>query len=202
MGKLTNLNPPALIADADIPAAIARDSEVTAAVAAHVAAVDPHPTYLTQAEGDGRYRQTTVALTDTDIPAAIARDAEIAVAAAAHVGASDPHPIYLTEVEADANYPKFKRSIVTGNCPTEANGTSFINHGLTDSRIRAFSAMATIYPGTISESRCLPGGLSYSTANRNYSVDIGNGQIRVRLGTAAQSSGIFGAPITIVIDHV
>jgi hypothetical protein len=38
------------IDDADIPAAIARDSEITAALAAHTAASDPHPTYTTAAE--------------------------------------------------------------------------------------------------------------------------------------------------------
>ena len=57
MGKLTNLNPPAPIADADIPSAIARDAEVTAAINAHVGAADPHIEYLLQSEGDARYRQ-------------------------------------------------------------------------------------------------------------------------------------------------
>jgi len=38
------------VADARIAATIARDSEVTAAIAAHEAAVDPHPTYTTAAE--------------------------------------------------------------------------------------------------------------------------------------------------------
>ncbi len=55
MGELTNLNSPKAIADADIPAEIARDSETAAAVAAHAAAIDPHPIYLTQAEGDASY---------------------------------------------------------------------------------------------------------------------------------------------------
>jgi hypothetical protein len=44
------------LADGDIPASIARDAEVTAAIATHAAAGDPHPTYLTQAEGDAAYR--------------------------------------------------------------------------------------------------------------------------------------------------
>jgi hypothetical protein len=43
------------IADTDIPATITRDTEVAAAVSAHVAAADPHPGYLTQTEGDVRY---------------------------------------------------------------------------------------------------------------------------------------------------
>lgn len=46
------------IADGDIPATIARDSEVatvSAALSAHEAAGDPHPQYLTQTEGDAQY---------------------------------------------------------------------------------------------------------------------------------------------------
>jgi len=42
MGKLTNLNPPATIADADIPGSITRDAEVTAALTAHIQGADPH----------------------------------------------------------------------------------------------------------------------------------------------------------------
>lgn len=202
MGELVNLNPPKAIADADIPSGIARDPEVTAAINAHLAAADPHAQYLLQAEGDARYRQRATPLADADIPAAIARNAGVAAAVNAHTAAADPHPQYLTLAEGDANYPKFKRSIFTGVCPSSANGTTFINHGLTDSKIIAFSAFSTVYPGTASETKFLHGGLSYATANTNYSVDIGNGQIRVRLGTAAQSSGIFGASITIVVDHV
>lgn len=41
--------------DADIPAAIARDAEVAAAVSTHEAASDPHSVYLTPTEGDARY---------------------------------------------------------------------------------------------------------------------------------------------------
>jgi hypothetical protein len=52
-----------ILTDADIPGAITRDAETTAAVAAHAAATDPHPVYLTQAEGDGRYRQSAGAQT-------------------------------------------------------------------------------------------------------------------------------------------
>lgn len=72
------------IGDADIPATLARDTEVaagdaavtaafqaadtivasnaSAALAAHVAAADPHPVYLTQTEGDARYAQLSTVL--------------------------------------------------------------------------------------------------------------------------------------------
>lgn len=55
MGKLTNLNPPGPIADADIPDSLARDTEYQLADAAHIAATDPHLQYPTQARGDARY---------------------------------------------------------------------------------------------------------------------------------------------------
>ena len=55
MGKLTNLNPITPIADADLPASIARDSEIAEINAAHLMATDPHIQYATQARGDARY---------------------------------------------------------------------------------------------------------------------------------------------------
>jgi len=55
MGKLTNLNPSAPIADFDIPASITRDTEMSAAITAHLNAADPHLQYATQARGDARY---------------------------------------------------------------------------------------------------------------------------------------------------
>jgi hypothetical protein len=45
MGKLTNLNPPAAIADSDIPGSITRDTEVTAVMNAHTSATHPHIQY-------------------------------------------------------------------------------------------------------------------------------------------------------------
>jgi len=46
MGELINLNKPAPIADADLPATIARDAEYIAADAAHIAETNPHSQYL------------------------------------------------------------------------------------------------------------------------------------------------------------
>jgi hypothetical protein len=45
MGKLTNLNPPAPIADGDLPPSIARDAEFQAADEGHANAQHPHPQY-------------------------------------------------------------------------------------------------------------------------------------------------------------
>jgi hypothetical protein len=118
MGKLTNLNPFIPIADSDIPAAIARDSEVTAAVNAHLAATDPHPQYLQQSEGDARYRQTTVALSDADIPTTIARDSEVTAAVNAHLAATDPHTQYATQARGDARYFRGRSQLHTLDPPS------------------------------------------------------------------------------------
>ena len=59
--------------EADIPAEIARASDVTtdiaAAVTDHEAAANPHPTYLTQAEGDALYEPTASILAVTTVGA-------------------------------------------------------------------------------------------------------------------------------------
>jgi hypothetical protein len=55
MGRLTNLNPPAPITDADLPGSITRDTELITTIDAHLAAIDPHPQYATQARADARY---------------------------------------------------------------------------------------------------------------------------------------------------
>jgi hypothetical protein len=65
MGRLTNLNPPAPISDADLPASIARDAEYKAGDEAHLNASHPHPQYLLPAQGDARYRQSSLTQTFT-----------------------------------------------------------------------------------------------------------------------------------------
>ncbi|NBW64023.1 MAG: hypothetical protein EBR33_13175, partial [Synechococcaceae bacterium WB4_1_0192] len=59
-----------------------------AAVAAHTAAADPHPGYLTAAEGNAAY----------------AASGAPAAAVAAHEAAADPHPGYLTAAEGAASF--------------------------------------------------------------------------------------------------
>jgi hypothetical protein len=90
--------------DANKPVSTAQAAAIADAVSAHVAAADPHPGYLTQAEGDSRYRQSATALSDSDIPAGIARDSEVAAAIGAHEAAADPHPGYLTPAEGNTAY--------------------------------------------------------------------------------------------------
>jgi hypothetical protein len=81
------------LSDSDIPAGIARDSEVAAAIGAHEAAADPHPGYLTPAEGNTAY--------------------EAAGAVAAHVAAADPHTQYVQPGDS----PSFAGLTVTGTAP-------------------------------------------------------------------------------------
>ena len=71
-GGYASLDSNGTVPDAQIPAGIARDSEVTAAVAAHVALGDPHTQYAT----------------DADL--------------AAHVAAGNPHPVYATDSDVSA----------------------------------------------------------------------------------------------------
>jgi hypothetical protein len=76
MGELINLNPASPITDAELPSTITRDNEFIAADAAHVAATDPHPTYLTQTRGDARYlRELTMTFT-IDLPSMPANQLE------------------------------------------------------------------------------------------------------------------------------
>lgn len=62
--------------------------DVASAVANHAAAVNPHPTYLTAAEGDAAYE-------------ALGTAASVMIA---HVGDSDPHVGYLLEAAAPLIY--------------------------------------------------------------------------------------------------
>jgi hypothetical protein len=105
--------------DAQIPATIARDSEVTAAIAAHEGAANPHPTYLTQAEADALYEPegsyaaashahagediTSGTIAEARIHSSIARDTEVATAVSDHAALADPHTGYVLESLFDAN---------------------------------------------------------------------------------------------------
>ncbi len=61
-----------------------------AAVAAHTALADPHPQYLTPAEGNAAYDASGAATS----------------AVSTHVADSDPHPQYTTQSEGDARYER------------------------------------------------------------------------------------------------
>lgn len=81
---------------------------------AHEAASDPHPGYLTPAEGDAAYEAVGTSAT----------------AIAAHEAASNPHPGYLTPVEGDAAYePKnanIQAHVASAHAPADAQKNSDI----------------------------------------------------------------------------
>ena len=79
---VATLDSSGFVPDGQLAPGIARDTEITAAINAHLAAGDPHPQYLTPTEGNAAY--------------------EPIGAVAAHVAAADPHTQYQREVEKDA----------------------------------------------------------------------------------------------------
>ena len=79
-----------------LPAAVATEAEVTSAIAAHAAASDPHPVYMTQPEGDARYRplgqipasDLTGVVSLGNLPGTLATESEVTTAIAAITPAS------------------------------------------------------------------------------------------------------------------
>ena len=94
------------LVDADIPASIARDTEVTTAVSDHVALADPHTQYQKESEKGSANGYASLdgsgTVPDAQIPATIARDTEITTAITNHEAAADPHTGYQKESEKDA----------------------------------------------------------------------------------------------------
>jgi hypothetical protein len=88
---LATLDAGSKIPDAQIPASIARDSELPD-LAAHVAAADPHP----------GYRLESVAIATGDLAFDPATQAELD----AHAAAADPHPGYVLDADLNLYLPK------------------------------------------------------------------------------------------------
>lgn len=102
---------------------LATSQTVINAVAAHEAKPDPHPQYLTEPDGDGRYIKLeergaaggVAPLVNNlvpveNLPPAIATDAELAASLAAHVSPeSHPHTQYLRATDGDARYVRLSR---------------------------------------------------------------------------------------------
>lgn len=94
------------IAEPRIDQLIARDSEVSAAINAHVAAADPHTQYLNQSRADVRYRLASATIPESAIDQLIARDSEVTAAINSHLATADPHTTYLDATRGDARYSR------------------------------------------------------------------------------------------------
>lgn len=194
MGILIDLN--SQIPDSRIPSGIARDTETTAAINAHTTAADPHPIYLTQTEGDARYRQSAVALVDGDIPAGIARDTETTVAINAHAAAADPHPIYLTQAEGDSRYSLVKIFAVDSIRTASTEGQSIvINHGLQVSKILGFQAIVEPFAGT-----WVPPNWS-RTPGAQFVVNLDSNSVYIT-NVSGNSFNILNKPVRIIVHHI
>lgn len=85
----TPFRPATGIAESNVQDALeAVYAAIASQIAAHEAEADPHPVYLTEAEGDAAYDAIGTA----------------AGLIAAHEAAANPHPTYLTQAEADLLY--------------------------------------------------------------------------------------------------
>lgn len=82
---------------------MARRDEITAEVATHEAAADPHPQYQKESEKGAANGYASLdaggTVPDSQIPAGIARDSEVTAAVATHEAAADPHTQYQKESE-------------------------------------------------------------------------------------------------------
>jgi hypothetical protein len=72
MGRNLDFNPDKVLTLEDLPSGAATDAEFIAADAAHLAAIDPHLQYATQARGDERYFRGRTQAYTLDPPAVAA----------------------------------------------------------------------------------------------------------------------------------
>jgi hypothetical protein len=176
------------IAPADIGASASGHThsgvyEPAGAVATHEAASDPHPGYLTQAEGDARYpalSHTHSIANVTGLQTALDGKEETGVAATlvgAHEAASNPHPGYLTQTEGDALYSVLAHThaasgitsgtLAIARIPTGTSGTTVAlgnDSRFTDARTPTshVHAAADVSSGTLAFAR-IPTGTTSTT---------------------------------------
>jgi hypothetical protein len=87
--------------DVFAPTVHAHPAEIAAAIDIHEGLADPHPGYITTAEGDAAYAPLGHLHGGVYEPAG---------SVAAHAALSDPHTQYLTQAEADGLYPPLSHS--------------------------------------------------------------------------------------------
>lgn len=179
-------------------------------VATHEQKTDPHPQYLTQQEGDARFRQLSTAITDAELPSTIARNSGVTAAINGHLNATDPHPLYLTQVEADARYQLKGGQLAVANLnlnvPSTANGVTSLDMANTFAalgygtnfdygKIKKISAIGSL--GTSNVIRVPDGGIGLP--GYYYGLCITNRSITVR--TTNDSGSVLNMPIIIRVEY-
>lgn len=159
------------IADADIPANIARDTEVAAAVSAHEAAVDPHPQYTTAAE----------------------TAAAVSAGISAHVALTDPHTQYTnsTELAAAITALNLASGTYTPTLTNVANidaSTAYVCQYMRVGSVVTVSGKVDIDPTTIGVSTQL--GISLPIAS-SFTASEQLGGTAMNPGVAADAAAIF-----------
>jgi hypothetical protein len=156
-----------------------------AAVATHEAAGDPHPQYLTAAEGD------TLFLTPAEGNAAYDALGAATAAVAAHEAAGNPHPVYLTQAEADALYAALvhaTRHQAGGADPIKLDDLAAPDNNTDLNASLTAHGLMQIYPG---------GTTNFLRADGTFAAPPGGSgtfavtQVEVDFGTTPVESAIF-----------
>jgi len=104
---------------ADVAFTTMADTRASTLIATHAAAADPHPGYVTTAEG-----ATLISVHEAaaDPHPGYVTTAEGAALISAHEAASNPHPTYLTQTEGDGLYvPLSQRAAANGVATLDAS---------------------------------------------------------------------------------
>lgn len=134
-----NLGTAAFNATGDFDAA----GVAAAAIAAHLAASDPHSQYLNNARGDARYDAINAA----------------SAAITAHLAASDPHTQYLTNARGDARYDAINAAsaaITAHLAATNPHSTDYYTKAAADARYQGLDSELTALAGLTSAADKVP----------------------------------------------
>ena len=212
------------IAEPRIDPLIARDSEVTAAIDSHVAAADPHATYLNTTRGDARYRSLGFNFFTSGHFANYESQMEIRSSpnnASAYLCFHRPGIFYCNLGVGTDNALRIgglsygntsykiwhegivpnpaSHKLITGNCPTGATSTTITSglyaHGLNSNQIMGFTFQAW---------SSVANGWVPNSSRRTG--DYMHCQLLARefqliSGSFVESSGVLGQPFKILVFY-